>query len=142
MPNTTPKCHYGDALGSPERIDARAERLPLPLEADRLPLGAPKARPFRTAAQSILCAARRLVCKRYGAVRGGTIEASRFSRHRNSFLPVWPRDLTIRSTSGCGYIAIPHPLPAARANRFLGIVHRVYLLTKKFGLNQNPDDLE
>ena len=30
MPNTTPKCQYDDALGSPERIDSRAERLPFP----------------------------------------------------------------------------------------------------------------
>ena len=57
MPNTTPKCQYDDALGSPERIDSRAERRPLPLDADRLPPGAPKARPFRAAAQSFLCTA-------------------------------------------------------------------------------------
>ena len=57
MPNTTPKCQYDDALGSPERIDSRAERRPLPLDADRLPPGAPKARPFRAVAPSILCTA-------------------------------------------------------------------------------------
>ncbi len=57
MPSTTPKGQYDDVLGSPERIDARAERLPLSLEADRLPLGAPKARPFRAVALSILCTA-------------------------------------------------------------------------------------
>ena len=51
MPNTTPKCQYDDALGS------RAERLPFALDADRLPRGVPKARPFRTVVQSILCTA-------------------------------------------------------------------------------------
>ena len=57
MPNTTRKFQYDDALGSPERIDSRAERRPLPLDADRLPPGAPKARPFRAVGLSILCTA-------------------------------------------------------------------------------------
>ena len=56
MPNTTPKKrYYDDSLGSPERIDSHAERLSL--HADRLPPGAPKGRPFRAVALSILCTA-------------------------------------------------------------------------------------
>jgi hypothetical protein len=102
MPNTI-LCQYGDALGSPERIDSCAERLPLPLDADRLPPGAPKARPFRAVALSTLCTA--LLAGWYAS---GTVlfaaeryEAPRFSRNRSSFLPVSSRGLTIGSTSGC-----------------------------------------
>ena len=37
--NATPKCQYDDALGSPERIGSRAERLPFSLDPDRLAPG-------------------------------------------------------------------------------------------------------
>ena len=103
MPNMAPKCQYDDALVLLARIYSHAERRPLPLDADRLPPGAPKARPFRAVGLSILCTA--LLAGWYAS---GTVlftaeryEAPPIFQASKLFPPGLVKGPNIRSTSGC-----------------------------------------
>ena len=82
MPNTTPKCQYDDALGSPRELTRAPRDDRYPWTRTVSPRGRRKHGRSERQPQSFLCAA--LFAgwyKRYGAVRGERYQAPPHFRH-------------------------------------------------------------